>query len=116
MWPFASIIFEKYPVGPEGWGRWEGGKVRGWEDGKVRRLEVEKVGSLECGSGNAELEKGSYEGGKVRRCADGKSGMRKWECGMRKQAHGAKSIAPGVGSLEGVRRGSLECGSRDGKL
>jgi len=37
-----------------------------------------------------------------------KSGMRKWECGMRKQPHGAKSIAPGVGSLEGVRREGRE--------
>jgi hypothetical protein len=58
MWPFASIIFEKSPVGPEGW-------------------EAMKVGSLECGSGNAEcgrklrrleVEKlGSWKKGKMRR-------------------------------------------------
>jgi hypothetical protein len=49
MWPFASIIFEKSPVGPEGW-------------------EAMKVGSLECGSGNAECGSGNAEcGRKLRR-------------------------------------------------
>jgi hypothetical protein len=56
--------------------------VRGWGVEKVRGWEV----------WNAEV------------------GMRNAECGMRKQPHGAKSIAPGVGSLEGEKMRGWEGG------
>jgi hypothetical protein len=55
--------------------------------------EGERMGRWEVWNSEVGMRKGEGE----------KSGMRKGECGMRKQPHGAKSIAPGVGSLEGEK-------------